>query len=395
MGNVLLVVKKEFLQLRRDPRIFPILFIAPVIQLVFLGYAATLDVKRVPLLVRDHDRSAASREFVRAVTATDYFTMLGSVSGYEEIGEAMREGHAVAAIVIPAGYQRELRAGRSVSVQAVIDGSDSNQATIAQNYLSMIAWREGAEVLAGRLMSSGVTADSEAMESRRGVAARIRRMAAGGEMAVSAEPRVFHNPEMISRNFMIPGVVVMVLLVITTMLTSLAVVREKETGAMEQLIVTPIKPWQFIAGKLLPFIIIGYIEVTLVAMVAVFWFEVPFHGSPAALYAYSGLFLLTTLGFGLFISTVSNNQQQAMITAFFIMFTMMLLSGFMFPIENMPEPVQWFTLLIPMRYFLVIIRSVFLKGSGLEALWPQALGLLVIGVTVIGLSVRRFSKTLD
>ncbi|HUT55789.1 MAG TPA: ABC transporter permease [bacterium] len=391
MYNVLRVLKKELLQLRRDKRIFPILFFAPVLQLFFLGYAATLDIKHIPLLVWDQDRSAESRSLVAHVTGTLYFDLVGQVQSYGAIEDRMQQGKAVIALVIPPGFGRDLGAGRRARIQSLIDGSDSNQALIASNYLSIIASQRSAAILVQNLGRNALTSTAAGVTLPPGVES----IASHQKLIVGPEPRVWYNPELRSVNFMVPGVVVMILLVETMMLTALAVVREKEMGTMEQVIVTPIKPWQFILGKLVPFIIIGFIEVTIVLLVAVFWFKVPFRGSVLSLYGYTALFLLTTLGFGLFLSTISSNQQQAMMTAFFVMFTMIQLSGFMFPIENMPRPVQVLTYAIPMRYFLVIVRNLFLKGSGFGVLWPQALGLLIIGLAVITLSVKRFSKTLD
>lgn len=391
MFVALRVLKKELLQLRRDPRIFPLLFIAPVLQLIFMGYAATLDVKQIPVVIWDQDRTRASRELAERVTATLYFDLAGTAQSHEDIERELKRGGALVALVIPAGYQRELGRGNRVTVQALIDGADSNQAIIAQNHLAIIVQLLNARLLAERLSIMGPAAAERAPA----LAASLQRTLPRGGTALRPEPRVWFNPELRSANFMVPGVVVMILLVITTMLTALAVVREKEVGTMEQVIVTPIKSWQFIAGKLSPFVIIGFIEVTLVLVVAVAWFQVPFRGSLAAFYAYAALFLLSTLGLGLFISTISQNQQQAMMSAFFIMFTMILLSGFMFPIENMPRPVQWLTTLIPMRYFLVIVRSLFLKGSGVAILWDQALALFALGTIVIFLSMKQFHKTLD
>ncbi len=409
MYNVLRVLKKELLQLRRDKRIFPILFMAPVMQLFFLGYAATLDIKHIPLLVWDQDHTAESRDLVAHVTGTLYFDLVGRVESYAGIEDRMQRGDAVIALVIPPGYGRDLGSGRRAEIQSLIDGSDSNQALIAQNYLGIIAQQRSAAIMVQNIglnaltstaavpAASGEKGRQDAGATAAGVSlpAGVESIVSHRELIVSAEPRVWYNPELRSADFMVPGVVVMILLVITMMLTALAVVREKEMGTMEQVIVTPIRPWQFILGKLVPFVIIGFIEVTIVILVAVFWFQVPFRGSVLGLYGYTALFLLTTLGFGLFLSTISSNQQQAMMTAFFVMFTMIQLSGFMFPIENMPWSVQLLTYAIPMRYFLVIVRSLFLKGSGFGVLWPQALGLLIIGLSVITLSVKRFSKTLD
>jgi ABC-2 type transport system permease protein len=390
MYIILRVLKKEFLQLRRDPRMFPILFIAPVFQLIFMGYAATLDIKHIGLAVWDQDRSPESTELVRHITSTLYFDLAANVDSPAEIDRLLTRGKIQAALVIPPGFGRDLGRGQAASVQAVFDGADSNQALIAQNYLSIIVQLQNAKITTQRINAMGPMLASQYPA----LAASFERMKGGG-LGVAPEPRVFYNPELRSANFMVPGVVVMVLLVITTMLTALAVVREKEVGTMEQVIVTPIKPWQFILGKLASFVIIGFIEITVILLVAVLWFKVPFRGSLFALYAYAAVFLLTTLGLGLFVSSISQNQQQAMMTAFFIMFTMILLSGFMFPIENMPVPVQWLTRLIPMRYFLVIIRSLFLKGSSFLILWPQALALLILGVAVIGFSIQRFHKTID
>ncbi len=391
MYAVLRVLKKEFIQLRRDPKIFPILFVAPIIQMIFMGYAATLDIKHIPIVIWDQDNTPASREFVRHVTSSLYFDDAGRIGGYDDAQRMMRRGKAAAALVVPAGFQRDLKGGRTATVQAVVDGADSNQALIAQNYLAVIAQTrsaalmvEGLSVNRAGLFEAGTLASIASSSS-------IMR----GELAVSPEPRVWYNPELRSANFMIPGVVVMILMVMTMMLTSLAVVREKEVGTMEQVIVTPIRPWQFIVGKITPFVIIGFLEVSLVVLVAVVWFKIPFRGAVTSLYGYSALFLLTTLGLGLFVSTISHTQQQAMMTAFFIIFIMINLSGFIFPIENMPRPVQLLTYLIPMRYFLVIVRGVFLKGSEVNVLWDQALPLFVLGIAIIGWSVQKFGKTLD
>lgn len=391
MHIVLCVLKKEFLQLRRDPRIFPLLFVAPLLQLFFMGYAATMDIKHIPLLVWDQDHTSLSRELISHLTGNPYFDLVGRAAGYAEIEKALRQGRAQVALVIPAGFQHRVRGGGQATVQAVIDGADSNQAQIAQNYLSIIVQQQSARVMIEELRNLAPRLSTQAPALAAGLAGVVEK----GELLVSPQPRLWYNPDLRSANFMVPGVVVMILLVITTMLTALAVVREKEVGTMEQVIVTPIAPWQFILGKLTPFVIIGFIEITLVILVAVLWFHVPFRGNVLSLYFYASLFLFTTLGLGLLLSTISQNQQQAMMTAFFIIFTMILLSGFMFPIENMPRPVQYLTVLIPMRWFLVIVRNVFLKGSPISLLWDQALALFCLGVIVIFLSIRRFHKTLD
>ena len=371
MRRIREIMRKEFLQLRRDPRLLPILFLAPVIQLVLLGYAATTDLKDVPVVVCDLDKSSESRDLVSAFSASRDFLPRYYVESSAEIDPYLDNNLADLGIVIPVSFARQVNDGEGTSVQVLVDGSKTN-ATIALSQLSSAIGQYAQGLIVEQMVRTG-------------------RQFARSE--VVAQTRVWYNPDLTSRNFMVPAVLALILMVITTIVTSMAIVREKESGTIEQIIVTPIRPWELITGKLVPFAIVGFIEVFLVLSVAVFWFEVPLRGNVILLLSLCVLFLLNTQGIGLFVSTVSHTQQQAMMTAiFFIMMPMIMLSGFVFPIENMPQIVQYITYLMPLRYFLVIVRGIFLKGVGLDILWPQVVSLGVFGVAILGLAVARFQK---
>jgi ABC-2 type transport system permease protein len=369
MQRLRFLVWKEFLELRQNPRLFGIVVIAPIVQLTMLGYAATTDVRDVPLVVADGDRSAASRELVARFEASRNFTVIATVSTVAEIDDYLERNRAWLALAIPAGYGADVRARTPVTVQVVADGSDANSTTVALGY---------ATSLIGGYAQELVEPEGEA---------------APGPGGIDAQIRVWFNPQLESRHFMIPGVLALVLLVVTANLASMAIVREKELGTLEQLNVTPLRRWELVVGKLLPYGLIGLVDVLLVVAVAVFWFQIPLRGSFALLYAMSVLYLLSTLGLGLFISTISHTQQQAMMTAtFFFLMPMIYLSGFIFPIENMPAVIQPFTYLIPLRYYLVMVRGIFLKGIGLDLLWPQAAALAAWGLAMITLAVARSQK---
>lgn len=381
MKSIVHIIIKEFLQIRRDRRMLGLAIAAPLLQLILLGYAATTDIKSIPMVVNDQDRSSISREFVRQFTNSGYFIVEDEVHSSNEIDHSIDHGKAWLALVIPPGFGNKILAGRTVSVQMIADGSDANSANISLGYSNQIIAKYSRAIIA---------------ETRQ----RSRFFESEGRTAVqpvrvNPEIRVWYNPDLKSANFMVPGVVALVLMIVTMTLTSLGLVKEKELGTLEQLMVTPIKPYQLIVGKLLPFVIIGALDITLVLTVARFWFQVPMRGNVLLLYGLSGLFILTTLGLGLFVSTISRTQQQAMMTAqFFIFMPFTFLSGFTFPIENMPDWVQAITYIIPLRYFITIIRGIFLKGVGIAELWPQSLALLVFGVAILSLSVLRFRKRL-
>jgi ABC-2 type transport system permease protein len=366
---------KEIIELRQDPRIFGIIFIAPVLQLAILGYAATTDVRNVPIVVVDADRSSASQDLISRFTGSGIFEIVDVVSDLREVDRYLESGDAWMALSIPARYGRDIAAGIPATVQVVADGSDASSTNIALGYAS--------NLIAGYAQ--------EMVQQRRATDVPVR--ASGG--SIEPRVRVWFNPTLESRYFMLPGIFALLLLVVTSNLSSMAIVRERETGTLEQLNVTPLGRLELIVGKLLPYGIVGLIDVMIVLLVIVFWFEVPLRGSFWLLFGMSLIYLLTTLGLGLFTSTISHTQQQAMMTStFFFLIPMMYLSGFIFPIENMPEVIQPITYLIPLRYFVVILRGIFLKGVGLETLWPQALALFAWGTAILTLAYMRSSKRL-
>jgi ABC-2 type transport system permease protein len=366
---------KEIIELRQDPRIFGIIFIAPVLQLAILGYAATTDVRNVPIVVVDTDRSPGSQDLISRFTGSGIFDIVDVVSDTRDVDRYLESGDAWMALAIPASYGQDVAAGRPTTLQVVADGSDANSTNIALGYASNLIAGYAQEMVAQRRPSGTA--------------------AGGGGGSIEPRVRVWFNPTLESRYFMLPGIFALLLLVVTSNLSSMAIVREREVGTLEQLNVTPLGRLELIIGKLLPYGIIGLIDVLIVLVVIVFWFEVPLRGSFWLLFGMSLIYLLTTLGLGLFTSTISHTQQQAMMTStFFFLIPMMYLSGFIFPIENMPALIQPITYLIPLRYFVVILRGIFLKGVGLETLWPQALALLGWGVVILTLAYLRSSKRL-
>lgn len=370
LTRVLHMVRKELIELRSDPRLFGLVIMAPIVQLTMLGYAATTDVRDVPLVIVDQDHSTESRQLVSRFDASQNFVVVGAVTSIAEVQSYLDEGRAWMALAIPFDYGERIKIGQPAAVQVVADGTDASSTNVALGY-------------AGSLIAA---------YSRELGAAAGRTSAAP---LVSAEVRVWYNAELRSRDFMIPGIVALLLLVITTNLSSMAIVREKELGTLEQLNVTPLARWELIVGKLLPYAVIGMLDVLLVVGVAVLWFEVPMRGSLPLLLGMSLIYLLSTLGLGLFVSTISSTQQQAMMTTtFFLLLPMVFLSGFVFPIENMPAVIQPVTYLIPLRYFLVIVRGIFMKGVGLETVWPDAAALLAWGLGILALATLRSSKRL-
>jgi len=368
------MVRKEFYQIRQDRRMLGVSIVAPFVMVLLLGYAATTDITNSTLAVCDMDRTAASRAFIRNFTNTTYFVGRYAVDDPAAINPYIEEGKANIGLVIPEGFSRKQLAGETAQVQVILDGTDANTANILLGYAQQI-----------------VASYAQAVNAR-----YIPLMRAARIGRIVPEPRIWFNPDLLSSYYMVPGVVALVLMIITMTLTSLGIVKEKEIGTLEQLMVTPIRSYELILGKLLPFTVIGFVDVLIVLAIARFWFRVPMVGALPLVFALSGLFILTTLGLGLFISTVARSQQQAMLIAqFFFFMPFLFLSGFAFPIANMPRVIQWFTYIIPLRYFLEIVRGVFLKGSGLRELWTQALALFGIGATILTLSVLRFHKTLE
>lgn len=349
--RVLEMVRKELRQIFRDPRLRRVIFIAPMIQLLLFGYAVSTDVRNVATLVVDHDRSRASRELVEAFTASGYFRVLGYVERPADIVRALDHGDAVLGIVIPPGFE----SGPS-KVQLLFDGTNSNLANVARGYADRIA-----------MSQAGLPVP-----------------------AVDLRSRAWFNPSLESRDYNVPAVIGALLMLICLLLTSLAVVREREIGTLEQLLVSPLRPGELILGKTLPFALIGLVDMGLVVTVALLWFRIPFRGNPLLLVLGTVLFLLSALGLGLLISSISNTQQEAFMSAFLVFLPVILLFGFMFPVGSMPRGFQALTLLNPLRHYLEIVRALFLKGAGVEALWCQFLALLAMGAGLLWLAARRF-----
>jgi ABC-2 type transport system permease protein len=365
---------KEFLQALRDYRMRSTIFLLPLIQVLVFGYAITTDVKHVALAVYDLDNTVASRDLISRFAGSGYFEIVNYVYDDAAARSLLDHGSVRLVLRINAGFQADLAAGRVAQVQALLDGSDSNTAGIVLNYSNEIVGQANFDALVDRVTR---------------VLGTFQRPG-----QADLQTRAWFNENLESRNFFVPGVIALIVTLITLMLTSIAVVREYEIGTIEQIMVTPIRPIEFILGKTVPFALIGFADVLLITAVGVYWFEVPIRGSIPLLLLATGLYLLTSLGVGLLISTISRTQQQALMTSFLFFAPAILLSGFVFPIANMPQVVQWLTYLNPLRYFLVIIRGIFLKGVGLQILWPQMLALTIIGVLTFTLAVRRFHKTL-
>ena len=376
------IIRKEVLQAFREPRMRVMLIMPPLIQLLVFGYAVSLDVNHSKIAFADLDNTPLSRELRDAFAGSSYFTITADASMPSQADHLLDRGQVTAIIRILPGFSRDLVRGKTVGVQILIDGTNSNTASLVS------------------AQAAGVVSNFSAsrMDKLRRDKMAGRAVAAPVYVAVpevDARGRVWFNPDLESRNYFIPGVIANILVLVTMMLTAMAIVREKEIGTLEQLMVTPIRPIELILGKTLPFAVVGLVNMCMVTLVALLLFRIPFRGSFAMLLASTVLFLLTTLGAGLFISTVSNTQQQAMLSASMFFQPVFMLSGFSFPIRNMPEMAQWLTYLNPLRYFMEIVRGVFLKGVGIETLWPNMLALAVFGVTILGASALRFHKRLD
>ncbi|WP_415909059.1 ABC transporter permease [Oleiharenicola sp. Vm1] len=372
--RILTILRKEFRSVLRDPRMRLVIIGVPLLQTLIFGYAVSLDVKHVKLVVLDRDGTPASRALVARFTGSAYFDAIRYTQDEGDARALIDAADAAAALQINAGYQEQLRGGRTAAVQLIVDGSDSNTARFVVNYAAQIAAAANTEFL---------------LDSARRLAGRTIETG-----RADLQPRAWFNADLESRNFYVPGIIAMLVMLVGLMLTSMAIVREKEVGTIEQVMVTPIRPVEFILGKCAPFAVVGFVNTAMVTAIALLWFGIPFRGSFLLLLLGVALFLLSTLGIGLFISTVSQTQQQAMMTTFFFFFPAMLFSGFIFPIANMPAVFQWLSLLDPLRYMLVIIRGVFLKGVGFGVLWPQLAALLALGVVVMTFAVRRFHKNL-
>ena len=378
------MIRKEFIQTLREPRMRVMLFMPPLIQLLIYGFAVNLDVDNARIAWMDQDRTPESRELESEFLGSGRFQIVANPTGETEMQGLLDRGKVDGVVRILPGFAHDLERGRTTSVQVLLDGTNSNTASIVSAYAGQTILRYSSEVMTQRQRDKLVAGT----------------MAAGGPIgaavpSVQSQTRVWFNPDLRSRNYFVPGVIVNIIMLVTLSLTALAIVREKEIGTMEQLMVTPIRPIELILGKTLPFVLIGFWDMVLVVTASLLIFHVPFVGNFGTLCLAAFLFILTSLGAGLFISTISKTQQQANMSTFLFFQPFMMLSGFTFPIRNMPAVVQYFTFLNPMRYFMEIVRGILLKGSGMETLWPQMLALAVLGMIVLTLSVKRFHKHLE
>jgi ABC-2 type transport system permease protein len=375
-GRLKQMLIKEFIQVFRDKRTRFLLFGPPIVQMLIFGYAATYDIHHIATVVLDLDHSQESRDLVSRFTSSPYFDVERQLTDSHQIRNLIDQGQATVGLEIDAGFAQKLRTGQTAPLQVIVDATNSNTALIASGYISQIAL-------------------GFAQDNGRDHINRIAPQLAEAIPSVQLEQRPWYNPELSSRWFFIPGIVGSLTLVLVITLTAFAVVREREIGTLEQIMVTPIRPAEFILGKTLPFFLIGLFDVSLIAVVGTFWFQVPFRGHILVLLLGSVLFLLCMLGTGLLISTVSSTQQQAMVTSFFFIMPAVSFSGFGFPISTMPQWMQYLSYLIPLRYFLIVLRGTYLKGVGMEILWPQMAAMAGLGFSLLTIAILRFHKALD
>ena len=368
------IIIKEFIQAVRDPRLRIFIVLPPIVQLLTYGYAINFDYRQIPMAVWDEAGTSQSREFIQRFSQNDYFDLITMIHSPQEMEDLINRNKITMALHIPWDFSKKLEAGQKTSVQLILDGTDSNAALITSRYAGTIIFDYALDILNQRLNRLGIGKE------------------ASGPLII--EERTWFNPNRISSTSFIPGVVAMVVMLVSLQLTALAVVREKEIGTLEQLLVSPIRPLELLVGKTVPFIIISLIDVVLVIIIAMFWFEVPFRGNPRVLLLGTILFLFGTVGGGLFISTFSTTQQQAMMVSVFFFMPAILLSGLVFPIHNMPLAAQLVTYLNPLRYFIIVLQDLFLKGVGLDVLWPQFAAMAGLGISMLTLSVLRFHKRL-
>jgi ABC-2 type transport system permease protein len=373
-SRLLSLIRKEFIQIARDPRTLVLTFVFPIMMLLLLGYAATNDVRNIPLAVYDQDKSDASRMLLDAYRAADYFNFAYEVGSSEEIEKLIDSGAARAAIIIPPDYSKQINGNTPAQIGFIIDGSDPTLASTALSAATLIGQSRGVELVQQRMIMTGKS---------------------GLNNVIDIRTQVWYNPEMVSAYYMIPGLIGMILQFLTTILTATSIVRERERGTIEQLIVTPLKPWELVVGKITPYIIIAFADTIEVLIAGALIFHVPINGSLSLLLLLSALFLVTTLGIGLFISTVANTQQEAMLTTMFTIMPSIFLSGFFFPLAAMPQILQIISYVVPLRYFLIIARGIVLKGVGVEAIYPEVIALSIFAVVIMSAAAIRFRKRLD
>jgi ABC-2 type transport system permease protein len=375
LSRLLALIRKEFLQIRRDPRTLVLVLVIPIMQMFLMGYSATNDIRNVPLAVLDNDRSPQSRTLLSAYRAADYFRVTAEANSEQELRTMIDDGKVRAGVIIPPDYGKQIAGGGSAQILFILDGSDPTVASTALSAAQLIGQSYSTTILSQRL------------ERRGGAQALLP--------PLQVLTQVWYNPDLISAWFMIPGVIGVILQALTSILTATAIVRERERGTIEQLIVTPIRPLELIIGKMLPYVLLSFFNAFEVIALGHWWFGVPVRGDLGLIALMSGLFLFSSLGIGIFASTIANTQQEAMLTVWMTLLPSIFLSGFFFPLEAMPPVLQAFSYLTPLRYYLVIIRSLMLKGVGVQAFPNEIVALIVFGVVIMTLAAFRFRKRLD
>jgi len=382
--RIRVILRKEFIQMLRDPRMRAILFVPPILQLIIFGYAVTLDVDNARIAWMDMSRTPESRALMQRFTGSGRFEVFAIAESEDDVQQLLDRSKVHAAVAVLPDFARNIARGRTAQVQVLVDGTNSNTATLISAYAAGVVAAFSEDIAKNPL-------------KRPSIEVALRGVSGGGGFSapVTADTRVWFNPDLHSRNYFVPGVAANILLIITLLLTAQAIIREKELGTLEQLMVTPMRPIELILGKTLPFAVVGMINMLVITGGALLIFRVPFRGNFLLLMFCALLFLMTSLGYGLFLSTVSTTQQQAVMGSFFFIMPSFMLSGFIFPISNMPLVIQYLSRLNPMLYFMEIVRSIFLKGAGVSVLWPQMLILAFYGILILGLSALRFRKKLD
>jgi ABC-2 type transport system permease protein len=374
-SRLISLIRKEFIQILRDPRTLVLVMVIPVMQLFLLGYAATNDVRNVPLVVYNQDQGPASRDLLDAYRVADYFGFTFEVYSEDTLRQLIDSGQARAGIIIPPDYSQRILAEGSAEVAFILDGSDPTVASTSLSAAQLIGQQHATQIMVQRLAS-------------RGLSTAIK-------LPVEIRSQVWYNPDLISAYFMVPGMIGMILYALTSILTATAIVRERERGTIEQLIVTPIRPWELMVGKLLPYVILAFLNTLEVIVIGHYWFKVPVRGDLGLILGVSGLFLMSSLGIGLLASTIANTQQEAMLIVWMTLLPSLFLSGFFFPLEAMPKVLQWISYIFPLRYYLIIIRSLMLKGVGIAPIRGEVIALVIFGIAIMTLAARRFRKRLD
>ncbi len=369
------LIRKEFIQILRDPRTLVLVLVMPIMQLFLLGYAATNDVRNVPLAVYDQDRGPATRALLDAYRAADYFRLAYEVESEEELRSLIDDGKARAGLIIPPDYTKRIRAGEQVQVAFILDGSDPTVAATSLSAAQLIGQQHATQILAERLADRG--------------------QSGAVDLPIEVRTQVWYNPDLVSAYYMIPGVIGMILYALTSILTANAIVRERERGTIEQLIVTPIRSWELVVGKLLPYVILAFLNALEILAIGAWWFKVPIRGDLGLILGLSGLFLMSSLGIGLTASSIANTQQESMLIVWMTLLPSIFLSGFFFPLDAMPKVLQWISCIFPLRYYLVIIRALTIKGSSVSSLQNEIIALVLFGSGIMTVATLRFRKRLD